>query len=125
MATDLSVDEIRAERENFEERAFSQYFMSTIKRNPNVPQPRIAGCLDFIATADKTKAEFCAMNEDGRYITEGLDSAWWAWLKRAEQMDVRKYRVLRTIGVCDGITHLRITDELDADMERALKERKS
>lgn len=71
------------EREVFEERVFSQYFISTIQKNPD-PRPRIAGCLDLIPVNCKTKEEFIKRNEDGYYVEPTLNAAWWAWLERSK-----------------------------------------
>ena len=74
---------MKDEREQFEEAAFAQYFLSTIKRNNNVPQPRISGALDFVSDTKLTQAEFGARNEDGSYKEPTLNPAWWAWQRRA------------------------------------------
>lgn len=97
------------ERAAFEDAAFKQCLLSTIMRNPSPPQPRISGCMDFIATADKTKAELCAKNSDGSYVEESLNPAWWAWQERGTaheelvtglRADLALFSALSTIAGC-------------------------
>lgn len=44
----------------------------------------------------------------------------WSETDRMMHEDAMAYRVLRTIGICDGVTHLRITDEVDAAIKEAM-----
>lgn len=62
----------------FEERIFAQYFLSTIQRNPN-PPPGPCGALDFVPVDCKTKYEFLRKNDDGTYVTDTINAAWWGW----------------------------------------------
>jgi hypothetical protein len=95
---------VNAEQALFEEAAYAQYFLSTITRNPNPPQPRISGCMDFVATATKTKVEFCAKNSDGVYVEESLNPAWWAWQKRAGiTRNAHDELVRRALDVLEGL----------------------
>jgi len=65
-------------RELFEERVFREYFIRSIKKNENVPQPRISGALDFISTAKLNKAELCERNEDD-YKRPEISAMWMGW----------------------------------------------
>lgn len=72
----MTQDELRAA---FEEVAFARYFQSTIKRNPNPPQPKISGALDFVPVDCKEKAVFLRRDPDGNYDDFSVDAAWWGW----------------------------------------------
>ncbi len=65
------------EQERFEERIFSQYFLSTIQRNPNPPMG--TGAMDLVSVDCKTKAEFLVKNPDGTYESDTVNAAWWGW----------------------------------------------
>lgn len=61
-------------RDRFEEKAFNQYFMSSIVKNPlGTPGMRL------VSTAKMTKAEFLRRDENGLYVENGLEAAWWSW----------------------------------------------
>jgi hypothetical protein len=80
-------DTVDAEREAFEEAVFSQYFLSTIKRNP---KPALGtGALDLVSEGCKTKADFLARDSDGAYGSDTLNSAWWAWQERAKRYSLK------------------------------------
>lgn len=64
------------DRERFEDRVFSDYFIRSVKRNPN--PPRGTGALDFIATAAKTKAELCERDGES-YKDEAIGAIWHGW----------------------------------------------
>lgn len=72
------------EKDMFEEAVFAQYFLSTIKRNPNPPKPKISGALDFISVNCKDKENFLSKNDDGSYKEDTLNAAWWAWDARSK-----------------------------------------
>lgn len=72
------------ERKLFEERAFAQYYLSTIQKNTNIPKPRISGALDFVSINCKNSSDFLAKNDGGSYIEDSLNPAWWAWQERAK-----------------------------------------
>lgn len=78
----MDATQLESERTAFEEAAFLQYFLSTVKRNPDPPKG--TGALDFVSQNRETKADFTARNKDGRYCRETLDAAWWGWLQRAK-----------------------------------------
>jgi hypothetical protein len=80
MATVAVQIDVAAEREKFEERAFAQYFLSTITRNPH---SRMSAA-EFVSVDCKDKSEFMAKDESGVYLTESLNPAWWAWQERAK-----------------------------------------
>ena len=67
------------DRELFEEAMFAERFIKSIKRNPDVPQPKIAGALDFVSIDCPTKAEFAKRDADGRYLDRYLDAMWFGW----------------------------------------------
>lgn len=66
------------EREIFEQNVFAQFYISTIVKNTDPRGFRL------VSTTDKTKVEFCARGEDGYYVEDTLNAAWWAWRKRAK-----------------------------------------
>lgn len=57
-------EDTKYNREEFERIVYSQYFVRSIKKNPNPPQPKISGCLDFISTA-MDKSDFLRRDQDG------------------------------------------------------------
>lgn len=66
-------------RKRFEDAAFNQRFISSIKKvgdGPFALQP--VGC--------PPKDEFVKRGENGDYIEEGLNYAWWAWKARGKDM---------------------------------------
>lgn len=67
------------DRELFERAIFAERFIKSIKRNPDVPQPKIAGALDFVSIDCPTKAEFAKRDADGRYVDRYLDAMWFGW----------------------------------------------
>lgn len=67
-----------AERKRFEEAAYSEYFVNSIKVQQGF------GCATRLGTDATDKATFCALNAAGEYTTEGLQPAWIFWRKRAE-----------------------------------------
>ena len=75
----------QSEREQFEEAAFGQYFMSTIQKNP-ATGPKISGCMDFVSVDCKTSAEFLAKDKVGKYLEATLNSAWWAWQEARKRL---------------------------------------
>lgn len=60
-------------RTAFEEAAFLQYFLSTIRRTGD------GGPFELVSQACKPKAEFIAKAENGDYLETTLNAAWWAW----------------------------------------------
>lgn len=80
------------EREKFEEMAFVQYFLSTIVRNDEVPQPRIAGCLDFVSTCSINKSEFCERNGES-YKRPDVSAMWFGWKMRVNHEVVQNQRL--------------------------------
>jgi len=65
--------ESNTEREAFEEKAFAQRYIKSIKRvsDSNITGLAPVGC--------PTKVEFVKRNEDGSYVDPTLDAMWWAW----------------------------------------------
>jgi hypothetical protein len=65
------------ERERFEDAAFAQGFLSSIERT----KPSEFGPIGIRWKADgcPTKIEFLSKKEDGEYVDDTLNSAWWAW----------------------------------------------
>jgi len=57
-------------RKEFEEAAYMKYFMSSISFNPS---KQFADC------AAKPKDEWMARKDDGSYVEDSLNVAWWAW----------------------------------------------
>lgn len=70
-ATDA--EQLAAERAQFEERAYAQYFLSTIHRTGR------ADPFDLEAIGTRSQSEFVARNADDSYKEPTLDAAWWAW----------------------------------------------
>ena len=60
-------------RAKFEERAFSQYFLSTIQRTGQ------GGPFELVSKDALMKVDFVARNADGSYKQITLNPAWWAW----------------------------------------------
>ncbi len=74
-------------KEEFEHWVFGMYFVSQVRRNNSVPQPRISGALHFVPSRDcKTMEEFLKRAPGGLYEDESLNIAWGAWQACLERM---------------------------------------
>jgi hypothetical protein len=60
------------QRALFEERAFNQRFLMSIRKVGE-------GCMTFQAVGCPTKAEFVKRQADGSYEDQTLNAMWWAW----------------------------------------------
>ena len=67
----MSLDIMASEREQFEERAYSQRFIRSIEYVPGNPLGFRSDCPNL--------AEFVKRDLKGDYIDPTLDAMWWAW----------------------------------------------
>lgn len=65
-------------RKLFEERTFSDYYIRSIKRNPETT-PRISGALDFVPGETENKDEFLKKDENGNYVRQDVSAMWHGW----------------------------------------------
>lgn len=76
-------ESLKYERSDFEEIVYAGYYLSTIKKNPNVQQPALAGCLDFVSYAGCIpKAEFLrrdSLELGGLYHRIEVAAMWHGW----------------------------------------------
>lgn len=91
-------ERLAAERAEFEERVYGQYFLSTICRTGK-PDP-----FDLEAVNTRTKAEFVARNADDSYTEPTLNAAWWAWQEaRRTQTELRRIEPIATAVQSQGL----------------------
>lgn len=81
-------------REKFEEYVFRDYYVKSIQRNPNVPQPAISGALNFVATATLNKSELCERDGDN-YIRQDVSAMWHGWKLHHELVEYQKQKELK------------------------------
>lgn len=62
------------QRDRFEERAFNQRFLMSIRKLGE-------GCMTLQAVECPTKADFVKRRDDGSYEDPTLNAMWWAWLE--------------------------------------------
>lgn len=70
-------------REHFEEHVFAKYFLSTITHVEG--RVRGTGAFDLWPENCKTKDEFCKRGDDGHYVDDTLNAAWWGYLEATKQ----------------------------------------
>ncbi len=72
--TSLRLEDIHEpSRKLFEDRAFNQRFLMSIRR------VRASGPCALVPVGCPTMVEFLARDEEGRYLDETLNAMWWAW----------------------------------------------
>jgi hypothetical protein len=66
------VIDIDKERERFEERAFNQRFLMSIRKVGS-------GCMTFMSVDCPHMEDFVTRKEDGTYVDDTHNAMWWAW----------------------------------------------
>lgn len=114
----MSTIDIETERNMFEERAFSKYFLSHVRRSSCVTGPALT-----VAPSCKTKAQFCERDEEGGYVDSHLDAMWWAWQQRASKFHLSPESLRRgVVNLKTSLLAAKTPLDLPADshIERAL-----
>lgn len=103
-----------AMREAFEEKAFGEYFIKSIKKTNKSQFGFSVDCED--------KATFCARDEEGNYVREDVSAMWFGWQMHDEAEHKLKHPGLDQVGLRGFIVESNRDFPLAPTQQDALRE---